>query len=439
MLNVISRFLLRKRIARMSLRPYTKCGHVNRIELERYQVVAFNRVWKDARENVPFYEEWQRKYKLPNTIESLSELVHWPILTKSDLQQTERFMRRNAEVPSGVFMTGGSTGEPLRIPSWGDDGNTDVSQGIGRARYGIMPGDRTFLLWGHRHLYGKGVSRIKNILLRTVKDWLLNMKRVSAYDLSAEAMHAAYVEMKLFQPKFVIGFSPAVLAFVRQNQANAGVIKSVKVVLCTAGPLTADEKREIAAFFNARVCMEYGSVEGSVMAYTRPEDDRYSFFWDTHLIQTKRDGEGEARCLVTRFADLYVPIIRYDIGDYLDVDASKDEENSRSVVEANIIKGRPSEIVRFENGVSFYGALVGDCVKQIPSVLSSQLHIDEKNNRLEIWVTAKRNVTDEEKSLILNRLHLTVEKSLSLEAMVVQKDRLFMTVGGKTPRLVRMP
>lgn len=437
MLNVISRFLLRKRIARMSLRPYTKCGPVNRIELERYQVAAFNRVWKDARENVPFYGEWQRKYKLPNTIESLSELVQWPILTKRDLQQVDQFKRTNSPLPKGWIMTGGSTGEPLRLPSWGDGGETAISQGIGRERYGILPGDRTFLLWGHRHLYGKGFRRIKNILRRNLKDALLNMKRVSAYDLSAVAMHAAYAAMKRFQPKFVIGFSPAVLAFVRQNKKNKGAISSVKVVLCTAGPLTPEEKSEIAAFFNARVCMEYGSVEGSVMAYTRPEDDKYSFFWDTHLVQAKRDEFGEARCIITRFANLYVPLIRYDIGDYLDIDEKDDEENVRSVLIANAIKGRPSEIITFANGVSFFGALIGDCVKQVESIISSQIVVDEKSNHLEIGVTATRTLEKEEKELILNRFSLVVRDADKLDVSVVQKDKLIVTQGGKIPRIVR--
>ena len=430
-------FLTRKRIDAAKCIAAELRGCHTREDIEACQVKRFNSVWQSAWRNVPFYKKWREQYSLPEEIGSLSELGDWPILAKSDLRNLEAFKRLDVPEPAGRILTGGSTGEPIRLPSWGD-AISGVSQMLGRRAYGIEPGDRTLLLWGHEHLYGTGFKRRINALKRRFKDWLANWKRVSAYDLSAKAMREAYTVFTRFRPKFVIGFSPAVLAFVRHNKDAAKCVDSVRVILCTAGPLTADEKKEIENFFGGIVCMEYGSVECGIMAYTRPKDGRYDVFWNTHLLQAQKQSDGEYKNLVTRLTDCYVPLIRYDIGDYLDLDISQEVDNARSVLEILDVKGRPSEMINFKCGVSFFGALIGDCVKQIPQVISSQIAFDDKNDYLEIRVTATRQLRDDELSLIRNRFGLTVEGSDLLKIRVVQMEKLFTTVGGKIPRVVRI-
>lgn len=407
----------------------------NRKAREAIQVDLFNKVWKTARENVPFYTGWQQKHALPDEIRSLEELNRWPILTKADLRNLGPFVRKDVDHPRKYLVTGGSTGEPVRLPTFGDE-TVSASQVYGRSRYGVHTGDRTFLLWGHEHLYGKGFRRKINILKRRLKDWLANWTRVSAYDLGEEAMTRAYAIYKRKKPAFVLGYSAAVLAFCRINRAHRREVGSVRVVLCSAGPLTPAEKAEIEDFFGAKVAMEYGSVECGIMAYTRPADGRYDVFWNTHLIQAERDN-GEYRCLVTRLTECYVPMIRYDIGDYLKLNPEEQDNAARSVLEIDDVKGRPSEMIHFACGASFFGALIGDCIKQIPSVIQSQMEVDPVNNMLQVSVvTSGKELSDSDKDLIKGRILLTVQDANKLTIRVVQVPRLKMTVGGKIPRIV---
>ena len=359
-------------------------------------------------------------------------------MTKADLRNLDDFKRTDMPYPKGRILTGGSTGEPVRLPSWGDS-MAGVSQMMGRASYGIVPGDRTFLLWGHEHLYGTGIRRKVNAYKRRIKDLIAGWVRVSAYDLGESSMRAAFEKFLKCQPKLIIGFSPAVLAFCRANKDHAGEVKSVEVVLCTAGPLSHAERNEIEAFFNAKLCMEYGSVEGGIMAYTRPVDGEYDVFWNTHLIQAVRQPDGEYKNIVTRLTDCYVPLIRYDIGDYLDLgEGANEEDAARSVMHFKCVKGRPSEMLNFKCGVSFFGALIGDCVKQVPEVISSQVAVNEERNMLEIRITANEVLAVSSLEIIKNRFELTVKDAGKLTVNVVQVPKLFTTVGGKTPRVVRI-
>lgn len=447
MRSVLYRWLMRNRIAAVRKIAAMMAQYPTREARERYQVEKFNAVWKTARENVPFYRKWQEKFGLPDEIRDLAELKDWPVLTKADLRKLEDFTRTDVPYPKGRILTGGSTGEPVRLPSWGDS-TAGISQMTGRAAYGIEPGDRTFLLWGHEHLYGTGIKRTINAYKRRFKDWLAGWTRVSAYDLGADAMRSAYGKLVEVQPKFIIGFSPAVLAFVRQNAAQAHKVASVRVILCTAGSLTTDEKHEIVDFFtpihnsqsaSPKLCMEYGSVECAIMAYTRPGDGEYDVFWNTHLIQAVKQGDGEYKNIVTRLTDCYVPLIRYDIGDYLDLGENVDEKSvARSVLHFRSVKGRPSEMLKFKCGVSFFGALIGDCVKQVSEVLSSQIAVNEDENVLEIRITANGALAPASLDLIKNRFALTVANADKLTVKVVQVPKLFTTVGGKTPRVVRI-
>jgi phenylacetate-coenzyme A ligase PaaK-like adenylate-forming protein len=184
--------------------------------------------------------------------------------------------------------------------------------------------------------------------------------------------------------------------------------------------------------------MEYGSVECGLMAHTRPSDGNYFVFWNTRLLQADKQGEGQYRNLVTRLTRTYVPLIRYDIGDYLELNPNEDDNSARSVLVAKSIIGRPSEMITFHSGVSFFGALVGDCVKQVSEVIASQIAVDEEHDKLEIRVTASCRLSQEKLEVIENRFRLTVANAEKIDIRVSQVDSLTTTAGGKTPRVVRL-
>ena len=73
------------------------------------------------------------------------------------------------------------------------------------------------------------------------------------------------------------------------------------------------------------------------------------------------------------------------------------------------IKGCSSEMLHFACGVTFVGALIGDCVKQVPEVMASNLV-----------------------------LRLQMGRSCQCRLFNVQVEKLYTTVGGKTPRVVRL-
>ena len=88
--------------------------------------------------------------------------------------------------------TGGSTSEPIQLAAWKselDYANADVW--LARSWFGIDPGDKLFLIWGHSHQLGRGIPGKVNAIRREMKDVVLGYHRASAYDLSEKAMRRA--------------------------------------------------------------------------------------------------------------------------------------------------------------------------------------------------------------------------------------------------------
>jgi phenylacetate-coenzyme A ligase PaaK-like adenylate-forming protein len=400
--------------------------------INEYQLNKFNQVWYDAYSDIPFYEQWKKQHSLPEQITSLDELSDWPILTKTEIQDNMKLFIRKSKQPDYYMMTGGSTGQPLRFGGRYSHNDIAINQWIGRARYGIYPETRTFLIWGHHHLYGKGLKSYIKKISRKIKDWIMDSYRVSAYDLSATAMQKAAKKMIKFRPKAVIGFSATVLAFCRTNGMNQKSIEKlgIECVICSAGPLTKNEQSEISSFFNAPLCMEYGSVECGVMAYTNLDTFEYDIFWNTHLIEKQKDKFGYKN-IVTQLTSQYFTLIRYDIGDYLEL--PNDDCNLRPLSVKTII-GRPSDIVSLTDGTSFFGALIGDTVKQVKTITASQLYVFK--DLLEIHVTSIEPLKNNEINIIKERCFTIVPELRNIRLDIIEKQDLYKTPAGKVPLVI---
>ena len=339
----------------------------------------FNAVWQDAYVHVPFYSEWKQQHSLPDRIESLKELASWPILEKRDLILNRDKLVRKDITRYHESVTGGATGEPLHFRTMaGESDVVAVNKWIGWARMGIYPDSRCFLLWGHRHFYGQGFKSNLKFAWRQVKDWMTNNLRTDATDLSPHALEKDAQRLIRFKPECVIAYSSSLLALVRtcSSYRERCTALGVKAIICTAGPLTADERTEISLFFNAPVGMEYGSMEAGVMAYKTPmTGNRYKVFDDTHIIHSDNGmPAGTNQILVTTLTKRYLPLIRYRIGDYMSDVRTRSDGSVSDFLE---VSGRAGDMIDMGNGVRFHGYSLMVCAEENPKIVAYQLKVNK--------------------------------------------------------------
>jgi len=381
----------------------------------------FNVIWKDAYENVPFYAEWKTKHTLPDKIADIAELSKWPILEKQDL-----ILNRDKLVHKDIkrfheSVTGGATGEPLHFRTMAGESDAVTSnKWIGWARMGIYPDSRCFLLWGHRHFYGQGFKSNLMFAWRRAKDWMTNNLRMDATDLSPRALEKDVQCLIRYKPECIIAYSASLLALVRtcSSYMERCSALGIKAIICTAGPLTGDERNEISLFFNAPVGMEYGSMEAGVMAYKTPMmGNRYKVFDDTHIIHSDNGMQvGTNQILVTTLTKRYLPLIRYRIGDYMSDVRTRSDGSVSDFLE---VSGRVGDMIDLGNGVRFHGYSLMVCAEENPRIAAYQLRVNKSIGVVTFVAQTISPLTEAEKEKIRN--HAADVASIDASKIIVEE------------------
>jgi phenylacetate-CoA ligase len=294
-------------------------------ERRRQQLALLNAEWRRAVADVPRLERLRREHDLPETFASLEEFVtRVPVTTRDTLRSEGTALASRTRPGELVRMTGGSTASPVQIPAWGSEFRSGrADQWLARSWYGITPASRLFMIWGHSHLLGTGVASWLRGQRRRLEDRLLGYHRFSAYDLRPAALERAADELIRFRPDYVLGYSVALDQFARANEARRGALRDagVRVVIGTAESFPAPDSAErLGDLFGCAVAMEYGAVETGLIAHTHPGGG-YRVRWRSLLVEAELSTTGHL-VRVTTLTPRCVPLLRYEIGDEIELGGS---------------------------------------------------------------------------------------------------------------------
>ena len=408
----------------------------SRTETERRatQLDLLNREWSRILRDVPYYERLARERGLPEAFSSLEEFEGCvPATQRADVQEQlgERTSRgRSAE---WFRITGGSTAAPVQIPAWRSETEaTRADFWVARGWYGIDPASRLFLLWGHSHLLGTGWRGWLKARRLEISDRLLGYHRFSAYDLRPEAMQRAARTLLRFRPDYLLGYSTALDLFVRANEGHRSELRrcGLRLVVATGEAFPAEDSAErLRDLFDCPVAMEYGAVETGLIAHTRPEGG-FGVFWRSHLVE----GEGQGprrRLLVTSLYPRAFPLVRYQIGD--EVDVPSPDTDGTSLVAFPRLVGRCNDYAELSDGTLVHSEAFSHAVRPCGAVRGYQ--IVQSGADLRLRYTAGRTLETADEAGIRERLR-RVHPALGAIAFE-RVDALDQTVAGKTRMVVR--
>ena len=312
-------------------------GKLNKIkDIEEYQLKKFNLMWSKASSEINFYKFWKNKFHLPNEIESIHDLVDFPVLLKEDINNY-RDLIFDIKGKYKTISTGGSTGVPTTFPvSSGELDEIYANVYICRGWWGIKPFEKVCLLWGHSHLFGSGIKGQLNEYLRQIKDNFINTKRLNAYDMRPDTIKKYYNEILRYRPNALIGYSSSlykISRFILDNDLTAIKNLKLKAVIATAETLSEIEAICIQKAFGAPVVIEYGSAEMGVVSYSNPGKANV-VLWDTFYCHSDRKNVLHT----TSLNDRVFPLINYYTGDLVDK-----HNNRHGILSFNSIVGREKQ------------------------------------------------------------------------------------------------
>lgn len=401
----------------------------------QHQLALFNDLWQAISRHSRFYVQLKKSLALPDRFASWEEFFQLvPLLSRSDLKQNLDEISFQDGKPDYWRITGGSSAEPIGLPAWrSEDEVTSRNTWLARNWFDVDASDRLFLLWGHSHLLGDGVTGHLNAAARRVKDRILGYRRFSAYDLSEKKMKAAGRELLRFEPEYVLGYSGALhrLAVMNEDLRPQFHALGLKVAIATGESFPSPESsRLISNVLGCPVAMEYGAVETGTIAHQYPNGD-FRVFWDSYFIERLPSSDtcefGEIA--VTALYPRLTPLIRYRLGDLI-ANSSDDPGSNRSI---DKIIGRSNDCIHLEQSGVVHSESFSHVLRDIPGLDAFQV-IQRANHEITIAYVSNSRLPGHTVELLRDRLR-TIHPRLH-DTTFQKVAAIPGTIAGKSKRIV---
>lgn len=408
-----------------------------------WQLERFNARWREAVEHVPYYRRLRHERDLPGTFLSWREVrERLPVLERGTLQARTEELVSEARPPSGVRTTSGTTGRPLRVPVCRSEVRVAAaSMWHARSRFGIEPHDRAVLLWGRAHALGRGWRRALRRLSRAAKDRLLGYRRISAYDLSEEAMRRAGEEVLAHRPRWMLGYAGALLRFAEANRSRADAFRELGLAAAIATAESfprPDGARAVEEVVGCPVPMEYGSVETGPVAHETPEGG-FAVLWRRYHVELGEPSvSGAPRpILLTSLHPRSVPLFRYRVGDLARAGSEGPSTSpTDGVARLREVVGRADDAVVLADGTPIHSEAFGHAVKEAAGIRDFQV-VQEPDARIRLrYVAAPRCSGGTPELEVIRERLASVHPDLGSVAFR-RLDALPKTPAGKIRRVVR--
>ncbi len=289
--------------------------------IRRFQLERFNDEWRRVSRDSPFYAALKKRGRLPDSFENWDEFSSaMPEMDRTAFKGNRDRISLAGARPDYWRTTGGSTAEPIQMPAWrNEDRHTVRNTWFARSWFGANAADRLFLLWGHSHLLGEGLSGRINAAKRRLKDGCIGYLRFSAYDLSEDKLREAGQKILRLRPGYVLGYATALhrLAYFNKDRESEFRKLNLKVAIATGESFHSPDSAElISDVLGCSVAMEYGSVETGTIAHQRPSGE-FQVFWGSYYLEgiPSLEYPGAQEVVITALYPRLTPLIRYRIGD----------------------------------------------------------------------------------------------------------------------------
>ncbi|MCK5505257.1 MAG: phenylacetate--CoA ligase family protein, partial [Thermodesulfovibrionia bacterium] len=345
---------------------------------------------------VPYYQEIQKKLKLKDlNFNNLSDLSLLPVLTRRDLQDHFKKFHSTAlpqnDKVVGITKTSGSTGEPVKVLS-------------------TIHNMRMFAILKQRELrWFRWNPREKLAAIRTEGELPFSDENLKSFGDERYCQTAGWpYKSRYFETGTFVGFNlkrpietqmlwlehikPAYLMMLSARMEHLAMgfqsqhpLENLKAMQAISQELTDEMRSRIEKKMGVPVQQNYGLNEIGIVAVLCPEGGRYHVHTEHCMVEIV-DEDGKAcspgergRLLVTGFKNFGMPLIRYDTGDWAEVEAIPCP-CGRTLPSFGKVHGRYTNILSLPDGsydyyAACYGTLDDMPYELIKNLKQYQMHL----------------------------------------------------------------
>jgi len=390
-------------------------------ELRELQWRKLKIILMSAYKNVPYYQKRFAKVGIkPDDIVVPDNLLKIPILTKDDIRKYSSELIAESSTKKIIdYHTSGTTGEPLVLYfSKEHFAYSRAAQLRGFRWYDVdYASDKEGRLWGIP-------LNLKKKYTEKVKDFFMNRKRLSAFDLSDDRMQRYFNTCQSFKIKYLYGYASIVYTFARflSRKGIDGKNLDLKVIVCTSEVLHDYQREVIEQAFGCPIIKEYGSAETGLIAFECPNKNIHIAYENVYLefvddgkhVESEQTGE----LLVTTLNNTVMPLIRYKLGDLCKF-SNKACTCGRGLPLINEIRGRDNDVIILPDGKVIHSLFIGYIVREISENgggIKEIKVIQKKIDKLLVLVVKDKSFSSDTETFLKSQIHKFVgEVDITLE------------------------
>lgn len=327
----------------------------NRNRIEAYELQRLQAIVSYAYEHSPMYKKMYDDANIsPSDLQILSDIKKFPVLTKAMLKQglLDKTIFTSNEVPEGTIAepTTGSTGNPVTLYL---DKHAHHERSLNGTRalwlMGALPYKRFAFLWRKKGISFGQRLRTKLGLFKHIP--VVDVQNASGSAVDKKELSKIVNELIAFKPHIIRGYTSA-LWIIAQYVKKHGLVLHPERVIISAEYMPALWKEEMQNIFQCPVHNLYGGTEAAPVALSLGYDSELAVFGDFYYTELVDDNgdivpvDVPGRIVVTDYANKYMPLIRYEIGDV----AQWDPKRIGPFATFSEVKGRINDVFVLPGG-----------------------------------------------------------------------------------------
>ena len=282
-------------------------------------------------------------------------------------------------------------------------------------------------------MFGTGIQGQINQVKRSLSDYLINTKRLNAYDMSVGTLDKYYKIIKKSDPKAILGYTSLIYKlakYIKENNLNVGDKSNLEAIIVTSETVTQMDVKLIEEVFRTPCVVEYGMAETGVIAYSKRDSKDLRVFWDSFI--GLKDSNNILN--ITTINDKLFPLINYRTDDIISTN------DDHSILKMSSINGRKKDIVEIvSNGelLEISGILLIHALKLYKGIFEIQF-IQKEHGKVSIHFTANSEMNiPKVLNYFIENIKVDYPDIDSDCFDIVQVDSIPKTIAGKQKLIIR--
>ncbi len=352
---------------------YKSTNNFSKLELKKNQEEKFKDFLQYAYKNSPFYN---RLFKSIENFDDILNIKNLPILEKETLRTNLEDVYTVNRDKAVISKTGGTTGKSLEVLYT----VKDIEERFAildnfRGNFGYKLGKKTAWFSGKNLINKKDLS--KNRFWKT--DYIHNVRYYSTFHIHTDFLKYYIENLIRYQPEFMVGF-PSTMYEIAKYGLNNGIDFPegiIKAIFPTAETITDDIRNTIEKYYKTRLFNQYASSEGAPFILECYNNKLHLELQSGVFEVLDEDDKPtqKGRLIVTSFNTHGTPLIRYDIGDQIELSPEGEKcncGNNNPLVKQ--ILGRESDFIYSEQMGKINLGNISNCLKGVHGIIRFQIH-----------------------------------------------------------------